>query len=136
MAISVQPTFSQPGQQAPNSNDALRGLDMDQFLKLMITELQNQDPLNPMENNEILQQIGEMRQIESSTRLSETLDSVLLGQNLTNANTLIGRRIEGLNSDGDEVSGVVDKVSIQDKEVKLHVGDEVVPLTNIREVLP
>ena len=37
---------------------------------------------------------------------------------------------------GYEVSGVVDKVSIEDKTVKLHVGDQVVPLTNVREVLP
>ena len=76
------------------------------------------------------------RSVGSIRRLSETLDSVLLGQNLANANTLIGRRIEGLNGDGDAVSGVVDKVTIQDKAVKLHVGDEVVPLTNVREVLP
>ena len=37
--------------------DGLRDVDLDQFLQLLITEIQNQDPLDPMENSEILEQI-------------------------------------------------------------------------------
>jgi flagellar basal-body rod modification protein FlgD len=136
MAASVIGITGQQGQQGPNSNEALRGLDMDEFLKLMIAELQNQDPLNPMENSDILEQIGQMRQIDSSTRLSDTLDSVLLGQNLSNANTLIGRRVEGLSDEGESIAGVVERVTIEDKSVKLHVAGGTLSLTNVREVLP
>ena len=45
----------------------------------MITELQNQDPLNPMDNTQMLEQINQIRQIGATDKLTSTLDSVLLG---------------------------------------------------------
>src|SRR6476619_6266517 len=78
------------------ANDALRGLDMDQFLKLMIAELQNQDPLKPMENSEILQQISQIRDIGATDKMTSTLDAVLLEQNLSAASAMIGKQIHGL----------------------------------------
>ena len=55
-----------------NTDDALRGLGMDDFLKLMITQMQNQDPLDPMSNSEMLQQISQIRAIGATAELSET----------------------------------------------------------------
>ena len=44
---------------------------LDDFLKLMIAELQNQDPLDPMENSEMLQQLSQMRSIGATDKLTE-----------------------------------------------------------------
>ena len=41
----------------------LKDLDINQFLQLMIAELTNQDPLNPMDNTQLVQQIGAIREI-------------------------------------------------------------------------
>ena len=98
---SIGPTTQSNSTQG-GSNDALRDLDMDEFLKLMITELQNQDPLNPFENNEILQQISQIREIGATGKLTETLDAVLLGQNLTSATSMIGKTIEALSDDAQD----------------------------------
>jgi flagellar basal-body rod modification protein FlgD len=114
----------------------LRGLDLDHFLQLMITELQNQDPLNPLENHQILQQISQIREIEATGQLRETLDSVLLGQNLANASSLIDKQVTALDDNGKEVSGTVDRVSVAENTVRLHVGDQQVDLKNLREILP
>jgi flagellar basal-body rod modification protein FlgD len=116
-------------------NDALRDLDMDEFLQLMITELQNQDPLNPLENAEILQQISQIREIGATGRLTETLESVLLGQNLTSATSMIGKTVKALSDDAKEVSGLVDRVSVTDGETRLHIGDKAIRLKNVKEVL-
>jgi flagellar basal-body rod modification protein FlgD len=118
-----------------DNNDALRDLDMDEFLQLMITELQNQDPLNPLENAEILQQISQIREIGATSRLTETLDAVLLGQNLTSASSMIGKTVEALSDDAKNVRGVVDKVTVTDGEPRLHIGDKAVRLKNVREIL-
>jgi flagellar basal-body rod modification protein FlgD len=91
------------------TNDALRGLDMDQFLKLMIAELQNQDPLNPMDNSQILEQIGQLRSIGATSQLSDTLGAVLMGQNVTTASSLIDRNVKALTDDGDVIEGNVDR---------------------------
>ena len=131
-AINSTPPAASAGQ---DRNDALRDLDMDQFLQLMITELQNQDPLNPMENAEILQQISQIREIGATGRLTETLDAVLLGQNLTSATGMIGKTIKALTDDAKEVSGLVDRVSVTDGETRLHIGDKAIRLKNVKEVL-
>jgi flagellar basal-body rod modification protein FlgD len=120
---------------AQDRNDALRDLDMDQFLKLMITELQNQDPLNPLENAEILQQISQIREIGATGRLTETLESVLLGQNLTSATSMIGKTVKAMSDDAKEVSGLVDRVTVTDGEPRLHIGDKAIRLKNVKEVL-
>jgi flagellar basal-body rod modification protein FlgD len=126
---------SQTGQSGNANNDALRDLDMDEFLKLMISELQNQDPLNPLENAEILQQISQIREIGATGRLTETLEAVLLGQNLTSATTMIGKTVEALADDASTVKGVVDRVTVTNGEPSLHIGEKSVRLKNVKEVL-
>lgn len=124
------------GQEAQASNQALRGLDLDTFLTLMITELQNQDPLNPLDNAEILNQISQIREIEATSELRDTLGAVLLGQNVANATGLLQQQINGIDAQGNAVQGLVDRVSVADGQVKLHVGSKQVELKNVREVLP
>src|SRR3954469_24512374 len=77
----------------------LKDLDINQFLKLMVTELTNQDPLNPMDNTQLVQQIGEIRQISATTQLSDTLNAVQAGQSLTTASSLIGKKVTALTDD-------------------------------------
>jgi flagellar basal-body rod modification protein FlgD len=118
----TQATFA-PQPAPKDGQDAFRDLDIKNFLDLMIAELQNQDPLNPMDNSQILEQLGQLRSIASSDKLSKTLDTVLQGQSFASAN-------------GTEVDGTVDKATISDGEIRLHVGDAAVRLANVREILP
>ena len=124
-------------QPAPASKStSLSGVKLDDFLKLLITELQNQDPLNPTDNDKILEQISQIRSIESTTQLGQTLDAVKLGQNLASASALIDRQITALADDGTDVTGKVNRVSITDGIPKLIVGDKTVSLANLREIDP
>ena len=65
--------------------NSLDDLNLDDFLGLLIAELQTQDPMKPMDNQEILQQVSQMRDIESTSKLTDTLQTVLLGQNMSTA---------------------------------------------------
>jgi flagellar basal-body rod modification protein FlgD len=127
---------------SPSTGTSIEDLDLDSFLKLMITELQNQDPLNPMENSEMLQQISQMRSISASDKLTTTLDAVLLGQNVTTASSLIGKEVSALADDGSNITGTVDRVTVIPSEdddpasVKVHIGDYTVSLGNLREIIP
>ncbi|MDX1962531.1 MAG: flagellar hook capping FlgD N-terminal domain-containing protein [Pirellulales bacterium] len=119
-----------------SSNTALQNIDTDEFLKLMIAELQNQDPLDPADNTQLLTQISQIRQVSASDKLSSTLDSVLLGQNLSSGTNLIGKKIAALGDDQKDLSGVVDKVTVAGGVVKVHIGERTASLTNVREILP
>lgn len=145
--MSQIPSTTQTGSSGTSTGktqgNALQDLDMDQFLKLMISELQNQDPLNPMDNTQMLQQIGQLRQITSNDKLSSTLDAVLTGQNLATASGLIGKEVHALTDDAKDITGVVDRVSVvtstddkKERRLRVHIGENSIDINNIREILP
>lgn len=111
-------------------------LDTSEFIKMMVAELQNQDPMNPMSNSELLQQVGQIRAIDSNDKLSTTLQSVVLGQNLATAGNMINQTVAGLSDDGNKIIGKVRMVSIDSGEAKLCVGDQTISLKNIAAVVP
>jgi len=104
-----------------DSADAINDLELGTFLKLMIAELQNQDPLNPLDNKDMLAQISQIREVGATDKLTKTLESVLLGQNIASATNLIGADITALSDDTELVEGLVNRVSIDQGEPKLHV---------------
>jgi len=124
------------------SKTDLRDVDINDFLSLMITELQNQDPLNPMDNAQMLEQIGQIRQISATSQLTESLDAMFIGQNLATATNLIGKRVSALTDDGKNVEGLVDRVTVEvdqkddsKRTLTVRMGDKTVQLKNVREIL-
>ncbi len=113
--------------------DAVNDLDLSTFLDLMIKELQNQDPLNPLDNKDMLAQISQLRQVGSTDKLTQTLNSVLLGQNIASATNLIGSDISAISDDGENVNGTVTRVAITDGEPKIHLDKEVKGTAHIGE---
>ncbi|QDU93786.1 flagellar hook assembly protein FlgD [Lignipirellula cremea] len=122
------------------SGTALGDVDLDQFLQLMIAEMQNQDPLNPMENSEMLAQIAQLREISSSDKLTSTLGNVSEGQSLATASGLIGKTVSALDEESKNVTGVVDRISVDInddgiRQFKVHIDGHSVDLDKIREVI-
>lgn len=131
---AVSGTGSSSSTQTSNTTDAFDKLDMDEFLGLFIAELQNQDPLDPMDNQAMIEQISQIRQIESSSRLNDTLETVALGQSMSSAVSLIGQTITGLSDNSEMITGQVDRVTVVDGKPQLHVGNETVQLTNVSTI--
>jgi len=136
MSSSVTGIKGQTGDQAPSTMNKFNDMDLQSFITMLVAEMQQQDPMNPMDSSEILGQISQIQQISTSQQLNDTLQSVLLGQNLASANNMLNRTIDGLTDDGRHVSGVVDKVTIDNDVVNLHIGSDTVRLSNVGTVLP
>jgi flagellar basal-body rod modification protein FlgD len=107
---------------------------MSDFLSLMITELQNQDPTSPEDSSEIMQEIGQMQSIASTTELNTTLNGLALGQGLGAASSLINQNIVGLDNNGDSVNGTVSSVVMNNGTPSLVVGNSTVQLSNVQQV--
>jgi flagellar hook assembly protein FlgD len=120
----------------PTQSDKFSSIGLEQFITLMVTELQNQDPLNPMDNAQLLDQLSNMQSITSTKKLTETLDAVMLGQNLSNAGGLIGKVVNGLTDAGDEVTGTVDKATLSGNVPYLNIGDQSIRISNVRFIFP
>jgi flagellar basal-body rod modification protein FlgD len=112
---------STPSDRSLSTTDAINDIDLGTFLELMIAELQNQDPLNPLDNKDMLAQISQIREVGATDRLTETLESVLLGQNIASATNLIGADITAISDDGESVEGRVKHVTIDNGVPKLQV---------------
>ncbi|WP_010545166.1 flagellar hook assembly protein FlgD [Sphingomonas elodea] len=75
--------------------------DYNLFLKLLTTQMQNQDPLSPMDSTQYTQQLVQYSQVEQSITQTKTLNSILSSLNmnsLTSSSTMIGQPVQ-LDSD-------------------------------------
>lgn len=123
---------------AARTQNSLNNLDLDTFLQLMMAELQNQDPLQPMDNSELLSQISQIREVGATDKLTDTLDSVLLGQNIASATNLIGAQVSAISDDGQSVNGTVDRVSVDEgiPKLRLQLATQATPTSSAGEVEP
>ncbi len=94
---------------SPASNaQGVGSLDSQDFFKLLIAQLTNQDPLEPMDNQDLLNQISSIRDIELSTGLTESLQSVVGQQRFASASSMIGNYVRSLpGEDGLVRQGIV-----------------------------
>ncbi len=109
-------------------------LAQEDFFEIMISELTNQDPLEPMDNQQFLNQLVQMQTLQATTKLSEGIESMLLGQQIASAGSLIGRQITGEDSDGNPVSGTVERVLVDDGKVLLGLEDRFVRMSSVHEI--
>jgi len=116
MITSVTPNAS-PNQVKSKS----LGLKTEDFIKMMVTQLQNQDPLEPAKNQELLAQMSQIGQLESQTQLQESLKGLVLQNSLGAAGNLIGRMVQGMDDNGEELEGVVSSVRVEDNQVFLEL---------------
>jgi len=123
------------GGQPAEAPNAMAELTSDEFLKVLITELANQDPLEPMKNGELMQQLAGIRSLESNNQMMAAFESMLSQQRLTQASSLIGKSVTGINSQGQKVSGTVERVSVAGDEVTLTVDGHSVSLDNVTDIL-
>ena len=86
----------------------------DAFLKLLVAELTHQDPSQPMDNTQMVNQMSQLQTLEEQVRLREAMENMSTASQLSNASTLTGKYISGKNSAGDEVSGTVAYVEMKD----------------------
>ena len=123
-----------------DANDGYNQLDVDSFLTLLISELQNQDPLDPVDNSEMIQQIGQIREIGATDQLTQTLSNLNASQELVTASSLIGRTVDGLDTAGVSIRGEVERITVETdpendtRSIKVHVDGKTMDLRNIREV--
>jgi len=131
---------------SPYSANAVQGnsdLDKGAFMKLLVTQLKNQDPLEPTNNEEFVAQLANFSSLEQMEQLNENVISmVLLNQSnalmdqLTSSSALIGQNVRyDEPSIGTSLSGVVTSVKVTDGAAILNIDGNDIPLTSVTEVL-
>mgnify|MGYP001208214199 CR=1 FL=1 len=96
-------------------------LDSEEFLNIMFTELQNQDPFEPNDSSALLEQLNSIRSIESDMALTSQLESIVFQNQLAGASNMIGRYVQGLADGGYRVDGRVISVIRQGDAIGLEL---------------
>ena len=101
-----------------------QSLDYDAFLKLLIAQVEFQDPLEPVDSTEYVAQLATFAQVEQSISTNERMAELLMTSRVASIESLVGRTLSS--ADG-TVSGTVESVRIDDNRsiAKLATGEEV-----------
>lgn len=107
------------------------------YLNLLVTQLRNQNPLEPMDNNEMASQLTQLGQLEQLESMNGVFAQVLAQQQVANAAAMIGKDVQyQAGSDGQDLlgSGRVDAVESAGGTVRLRVGNALVELDSVRTI--
>jgi flagellar basal-body rod modification protein FlgD len=106
---------------AKSGATSMYGLTTDDFMKLFLAQLQNQDPTKPMDDAQMLGQLSQMTQIQTLQGLEKTMQ----GSQLAQSSALIGKTVTGNDVNGTAVNGVVTSVTQStDAGLVLKVGTQ------------
>jgi flagellar basal-body rod modification protein FlgD len=117
-------------------------LDKNAFLQLLVTQMQNQDPLSPADSTEYVSQLAQFSSLEQMQNLNDNLvgmatlqqNNALLSQ-LTSSSALIGKNVDWTDAtSGAQNSGQVTAVKLQSGTAYLEINGQDVPLSSVTMV--
>jgi flagellar basal-body rod modification protein FlgD len=122
----------------PGATTAAPGgeLGKDEFLKLLVTQLQNQDPLQPMDAQAMVAQLAQFSALEQMQGMNKEIaamrgeNALLQSQGLNGQNVLLDLK------DGTTVAGIVERVAWENGALTLSLGGEDVAMSDIVAITP
>ncbi|MBN2445927.1 MAG: hypothetical protein JXO22_04340 [Phycisphaerae bacterium] len=84
-----------------SSSSGVTTLSSDEFYELLITEMQNQDPFQPSDTSDMINQVSQIQSIQANGQLSDTLRQLVDQQTNLGAADLIGKYVEATTTDDD-----------------------------------
>ena len=113
-ASSLSSSLNNPVTKQSSTPDAFSALSTGQFLKVILTELNQQDPLQPNDTSKMLEQISNLRSIQSNADLQTKLGTLVAQNQLASAGGLLGKTVSGLSDTNQRVEDLVQSVTKTD----------------------
>lgn len=139
-SISTIPTTFLNSTDSNGSDPKLRApkttLGQDDFLKLLVTKMQAQDPMNPQSDEEFIAQMAQFSSLEQSKSMNTTMTNMNEQQDLLTANELIGRNVTLNDGTKDLGAGMVTSVVVKDGAPAVVVGGKNYGLDQITNITP
>ncbi len=111
-------------------------LDSEDFLRIIFTELSNQDPLQPNDTSALLDQLNSIRSIEADIKLTDQLSALVVQNQLASASALLGKVVSRLTDTLERTSGTVVSARREGDTISLELADgSVIAFENIEAVI-
>ena len=112
-------------------------LDRDAFLQLLVMEMQYQDPMNPVDNTEMIAQLAQFASLEQMNNLNDSFE-MMSGNfdqlNFISASGLVGHDVTGIDEEGNMVQGTVQTVHLDGSLVYLNVDGQLLSMAGVLSV--
>ncbi|WP_220036958.1 flagellar hook assembly protein FlgD [Paenibacillus sambharensis] len=111
-------------------------LGKDDFLKILVTQLRNQDPMQPMQDRDFIAQMAQFSSVEQLMNMSKEMTA--LRQNLGTASSLIGKQIEWFEYDSNGTlmtkKGIVESIGVSDGVQYAQSGGSKIPMEFVTSI--
>jgi flagellar basal-body rod modification protein FlgD len=104
----------------------------DQFLNLLVTQMRNQNPLDPINDSEFIAQLAQFSTLEGVEKLNASFDDMLKLQQLTQGANLVGRVAVFDGPESEPGRGTVQAVNFSGQKINLLINNQLVPLESVR----
>ena len=131
--MKVNSVSSNSTESSITAREASSTLDKDAFLRLLVEQLKNQDPMNPQDSSEFIAQMSQFSILEQITNLNDAVSDLQQSQEMMEATGLLGQQVS-VDTDDGTVSGEVEKVTIDENGIKLCVNGTSYDLENVTEI--
>jgi flagellar basal-body rod modification protein FlgD len=111
-------------------------MDQEDFLKLLVTQMTSQDPMNPKADLDSIAQMAQFSTLEQSKASQNLLEVILAEQQVTQATNMIGRNVTLQLDDETTLSGTVESVKFEADGPKIVVEGESYSLSQISSINP
>ena len=119
----------------PNvSRTSSNALDSSQFMEILMAELTHQNPLEPMNNAEMMSQFSQLNSLQELRNIHTAMDKVSASNQVIYLASLIGKTVKVNRPDGNVLEGVVEEVITEKDNPQLRVGTEKVSVNDVIEV--
>jgi len=133
--LGLAPAVSAAATKASASLDGTpNGLGKDDFMKLLLAQMGNQDPLKPMDDKEFITQLAQFNSLEQMQQVNKSMGTLATAQSATQASGMLGQQVQARGANG-IVTGEVRAVTISGGNPTLRVGTEEIALADILKVL-
>ena len=105
----------------------------DQWLNLFVTQMRQQNPLEPINSEQTLSQLAQFTQVEQMTELNQNFEQVLGMMQVSDATGLLGKTVGYFDSNGGDTMRMMvpERVEVEDGQVYLVAGDDSVALSDV-----
>jgi flagellar basal-body rod modification protein FlgD len=129
-------TATDPSTTTPTTTSG-SSLGINDFMQLLATQFQEQDPMQPMDDTAFIAQTAQFTALQQTNTLVQQMTQLSAAQNLTTANGYIGRNVTvTTGNSGQTVSGNVTAVDASGTEPQLIINGTSYPLSSVTMVAP
>ncbi len=116
------------------SNEKTNNFDGNDFMLVLLAQLKNQNPLEPLQDKDLMAQMAQLNSLQELKNLNNRMDEMSAASQAGTAASLIGKVVEGINTEGDVVEGRVEGSAVVNGAHVLLINNFHVPLKSIVEV--